>query len=107
MIILSLERLTTLTLPARVITDLMKGDRRVNERETSCVTETDEVKVFEKFGIIELFLERESGTRETGDKNDGRFGRITGSMSPDLSTVLRPYGLSERGHDEVIQVPMG
>ena len=83
-IIFRLEGLTTLALSARVI--------------------TDEVKVLEEFGIIELFLKRQSGTRETGDKDDGWFGRVTSSMGPDLGTVLGPYELSERGHNEGIRV---
>ena len=104
-IILRLEGLTTLTLSARVITDLVKGGGRyVNDRETNRVTATDEVKVLEEFGIIELFLKRQSGTRETGDKDDGWFGRVTGSMGPDLGTVLGPHELSERGHNEGIRV---
>ena len=102
-IILSLERLTALPLSARVIPDLMKGDRRINDRETNCVTRTDEVKVLEEFGIFELFLKRQSGARETGDKDDRWFGGITGRMGPDLSTVLGLHELSERGHDEDIQ----
>jgi hypothetical protein len=104
-VILSFERLTTLTLSARVITDLMKGDRRVNDRESNGVTETDEVKVLEEFGIIELFLKRQSGARETGDKDDRWFGGVTGSMGPDLGTVLGPHEVSERGHDKEILVP--
>jgi len=68
------------------------------------VTETDEVKVLEEFGIVELFLKRQSSARETGDKDDRWLGRVTGSMGPDLSTVLGPHKVSERGHDEEIQV---
>jgi len=60
---------------------------------------TDEVKVLEEFGIVELFLKRQSGAREAGDKDDGRFGRVASSMGPDLSAVLRMHELSERGHD--------
>ena len=103
MIILSLERLIALTLSARVITDLMKGGRCVNDRETNHVTRTDEMKVLEEFGIVELFLKRQSGARETGDKDDRWFGGVTGSMGPDPSTILGPHELSERGHDEEIQ----
>ena len=103
MIIISLERLTTLTLSARVITDLVKGKRRVNGREMNRATETDEVKILKEFGIVELFLKRQSGARETGDKDDRWFGRVTGSMGPDLSTVLGLHELSERRHDEEIQ----
>ena len=33
MVIVGLERLTALSLPAGIITDLMKGDRRINEWE--------------------------------------------------------------------------
>jgi len=102
-VILSLERLITLTLPARVITDLMKGDGCVNDRETNHVTGADEIKAFEEFGIVELFLKRQGGARETGDKDDRWLGRVTGSMGPDPSTILGPHELSERGHDEEIQ----
>jgi len=102
-IILSFERLITLTLSARVITDLMKRDRCVNDRETNHVTGTDEIKALEEFGIVELFLKRQSGARETGDKDDRWSGRVTGSMGPDPSTILGPHEPSERGHDEEIQ----
>ena len=107
MVILSFQRLTTLSLSARVIADLMKGDCRVNDREMNRMTGTDEVKILEELGIIELFLKRQSGTRETGDKDDGRFGWVTGSMRPDLSAVLRLHELSERGHDKEIQGSIG
>ena len=105
-VILGLEGLTTLTLTARVITDLMKGNRRVNDQEMGRVTGTNEVEVVEEFGIVELFLKRQSGARETGDKDDGRFGRVTGSMSPDLSTVFGLHELAERGHTAGIRVLM-
>lgn len=59
---------------------------------------TDEVEVFEQFGIIKLFLERQGGTRKTGDEDDGRFFRVAGSMSPNVSTVLGLHELSEGWH---------
>ena len=107
MVVLSLERLATLTLAAGVITDLIKGDRRINDRELDRVTETDEVKVLEEFGIVELFLKRQSGARKTGDKDDGWFCGVAGSMGPDLSTVLRLHELPERGHGKKSGVGVG
>jgi len=71
------------------------------------VTGTDEVKVLEEFGVVKLFLKRQSGARETGDKDDGRFGRVSGSMRPDLSAVLRMHELPEKWHDEGMQTLMG
>ena len=68
--------------------------------ETNRVTETDEVKVLEEFWILELFLKRQSGARETGDKDDGRFGRVAGTMGPDLCAVLGLNELPERWHGE-------
>ena len=65
---------------------------------------TDEVQVFEQFWIIELFLKRQSGARETGDEYDGRFGRVSGSMSPNFSTVLGLHELSEGWHGEEIRI---
>lgn len=65
------------------------------------VTEAYEVKVLKEFGIVELFFKCESGTRETGDEDHGRFGRVTSSMGPNAGAVLRLHELSESGHDEV------
>jgi len=79
-IILSIERLITLTMSTRVV--------------------TDEVEVFEEFAIIELFLKCQSGTRETGDEDHGRFSRVAGSVCPNFSTVLGLYELSEGSHGE-------
>ena len=104
MVILGLERLATLSLSARVIANLMRGDRCVSDREVNLRAETYEVKVLEELGVIKLFLECQSGTRETGNKDDGRFGRVTGRMGPDLSAVIGLYELAERGHDQEIQV---
>lgn len=66
----------------------------------SGVRATDKVEVFEKGGIVELFLKRKGSARETGDKDDGGLGRIACSMGPDLSAVLGLDKVSERGHEE-------
>ena len=108
MVVLGREWLSTLPLSARVITDLMRRIVGVNDQEMNRIMMvTDEVKVLEEFRVIKLFLERQSGAGETGDKNDCGFGRIAGSVGPDLSAVLRLHELPERGHDEGNQVLMG
>ena len=61
---------------------------------------TDKVEVFEEFTVVELFLKRQSGARETGNENDGWFGRVASSVSPDPGTVLRLYELSKGWHGE-------
>lgn len=89
MVILRLERLAALALPAGVVTDLIKGDHRVSKTgKTNRVAATDEVKAIKELGIVELFLKCQGGTRETGDKDDGRLGGVAGSMGPDLGPVL-------------------
>lgn len=70
----------------------------------SRIAGTDEVKVFYEFGIIELFLKRQSGARETGDEDDSRFGRVASSVGPDFSTVLGLHELSEGWHRGGIQI---
>ena len=74
-IVLGSERLITLTLPARVIVDLVNGSLSFGQK-ISRATGTDE-----ELGIIELFLKRKSGTREPRDKDDSRLGRITRRVS--------------------------
>ena len=73
----------------------------------SGVTGAYKVEVLEELGIVELFLKRKSGARETGDEDNGRFGRVACSVGPDLSAVLGPHKLSERGHEEGIQALTG
>ena len=45
----------------------------------------------EKVGLHEralpLFLKSERGARETGDEHDGRFGRVTSRLCPNVGTV--------------------
>ena len=62
---------------------------------------TDEIEVLEELGIVELFLKRKSGARETGDKDDSWLGRIARRVRPDPSTVLGLHKLSERGHEGI------
>jgi hypothetical protein len=61
---------------------------------------TNKVEALQKFGIIELFLKCQSGTGEPGDEDNGRFGRVASSMSPNSGTVLGLNKLSEGWHDE-------
>jgi hypothetical protein len=69
---------------------------------------TDQVEIFEEFRVIELFLKREGGARETGDEDDGRFCGVAGSVSPNFSTILGLHKLSEGWHDrEGIQMLLG
>jgi hypothetical protein len=61
---------------------------------------TDKVEALEELGIVELFLKRKSGARETGDEDDRWLGRVARSVGPDPSAVLGLHKLSERGHEE-------
>ena len=94
-IIIGLEWLTTLTLTARVVTDLMKGnDALISEKPMNRIAGTNKVEVLEEFGVIKLFLKCKGGARETRDEDNGRFGRVASSMSPNFGTVLRLDELS-------------
>lgn len=76
----------------------------ITKNLTNRIAGTDKVEVLEEFRVIELFLKCQSGARETGDEDDGRFGGITGGMSPNFGTVLGLYELSEGWHNEENQV---
>jgi hypothetical protein len=95
-VILSLERLVTLTLTARVITDLAKKVRLLKtEKSTNGIAGADEVEIPEELGVVKLFLKCQSGTRETGDEYDGWFGGVSSSLSPNFGAVFGLHELSE------------